>query len=98
MDGHNWVGRRARASTDREELLSFRHTPGAHMLLQLARVSHPTPDKVFALDQTKVAEILGWSRNTLRDRIQDLIDAGFLELVRKGTGPGRPSLYRIKVR
>ena len=39
ITGNNWVGRRARASTDREEILVLSRDPYAAHLLNLLRVS-----------------------------------------------------------
>jgi hypothetical protein len=55
ISGNNWVGRKARASTDREEILALSHDPAAAMLLMLLRVSHPPQnDGPFAIDQGDV--------------------------------------------
>jgi hypothetical protein len=55
--GNNWVGRKARASTDRNEILAMSHDPHAAILLMLLRVSHPpTVEAPFAIDQVKTAE------------------------------------------
>ena len=94
--GNNWVGRKARASTDREEILAWRHDPGAAMLLSLLRVSHPQPDDRFAIDQTKTAALLQWSREMLRARIKALTTAGRLARVHYGRGKGDPHLYVLK--
>src|SRR6185436_11057837 len=69
ISGNNWVGRRARASTDRDEILALSRDPGAAMLLNLLRVSHVDPDQPFAIDQVKTADLLGWHRSTLTTRI-----------------------------
>jgi hypothetical protein len=95
--GNNWVGRRARASTDRDELLSLSHDPGAVMLLLLLRVSHPPQfDVPFAIDQLKTAELLGWSREMLRARISTLLRACRIARVHYGKGTNDPHLYRLK--
>ena len=66
INGKNWVGGKARASTDREEILALSPFPPAAMLLNLLRVSHPIPDNRFAIDQTKTAKLLSWGRSTVR--------------------------------
>ena len=90
--GNNWVGRKARASTDREELLSLsRFPPGAHLLM-LLRVSHPKLGDCFAIDQTKTAELLQWERNTIRTAIRFLLkDRPFRARLLGRKGQGRPS-------
>jgi hypothetical protein len=93
--GRNWVGHKARASTDREEILALRHDPGAAMLLNLLRVSHQ-PDDRFAIDQIKTATLLQWSREMLRTRIKALMAAGRLGRVHYGRGKGDPHLYVLK--
>ena len=60
------------------------------MLLNLLRVSHPTPGAEFAVDQVQTAKLLGWSRETLRSAIDVLLDAKRLDRVRRG-GRGHPS-------
>jgi hypothetical protein len=94
LSGKNWVGRKARASTDRDEILSLSHSPAAAMLLNLLRVSHPTPGAEFAVDQVQTAKLLGWSRETLRSAIDVLLDARRLERVRCG-GRGVPHTYQL---
>jgi Bifunctional DNA primase/polymerase, N-terminal len=94
--GRNWVGRRARASTDREEILALSRNPAAALLLSLLRVSHPMPDKVFAIDQVETAKLLGWNRRTLCSCIQALIEAGRLTCVQRGAR-GHPHQYRLAV-
>ncbi len=96
ITGNNWVGRRARASTDREEILAFSRDPYAAHLLNLLRVSHPMPDDRFAIDQIKTAKLLGWDRGTVGVRIRTLINANHLERVHSGRGKGDPHLYRLK--
>ena len=96
ITGNNWVGRRARASTDREEILVLSRDPYAAHLLNLLRVSHPTPDDRFAIDQIKTAELLGWDRGTVAGRIRTLINANRLERVHCGKGKGDPHLYKLK--
>jgi hypothetical protein len=93
--GNNWVGRKARASTDRDEILALSHDPHAAMLLNLLRVSHPMPDDRFAIDQIKTARMLRWSRETLRSRIDSLIGCRRLTKVHRGLGKGDPHLYRL---
>ena len=61
ISGNNWVGRHARASTDREEILSLSSDPSAALLLMLLRVSHPKLGDRFAIDQVKTAELLNWA-------------------------------------
>jgi hypothetical protein len=92
--GNNLVGRKARASTDRDELLALSHDPAAWYLLMFLRVSHP-PIKVepFAIDQVKVSQILDWSRMTLRSRITTLLQGGYLKRVHYGKGTNDPHLY-----
>jgi hypothetical protein len=84
VEGCNWVGRKARASTDRDEILALSHSPTAAMLLSLLRVSHPKPDAGFAIDQVATAKLLGWSRGTLRTSIEVLLRSGRLERVHRG--------------
>lgn len=93
--GRNWVGRKARASTDREEILAFSSDPAAALLLSLLRVSHPIDDTKFAVDQVKTADLLGWSRATLILRIRNLIEKRHLVLVHRGRGKGDPHLYEL---
>jgi hypothetical protein len=93
--GENWVGRKARASTDRDEILSLSHDPGAAVLLLLLRVSHPIVDAPFAIDQVKTASMLSWSRENLRARISTLLKANRLTHVHYGKGTGDPHLYRL---
>jgi Primase C terminal 1 (PriCT-1) len=95
ISGKNWAGRKARASTDREEILELSHDPHAALLLNLLRVSHPTLGTPFAIDQVKTAELLGWSRPTIKARISTLMRAGRLERIHKGTGMGNPHLYLL---
>jgi hypothetical protein len=95
--GNNWVGRKARASTDREELLSLSQFPPAINLLMLLRVSHPKPGDCFAIDQTKTAELLRWERNTIRTAIRFLLKEGHLERIYwGGKGKGDPHLYQLR--
>jgi hypothetical protein len=96
--GENWVGRKARASTDRDEILSLSHDPWALMLLQLVRVSFPVPDFTFPIDQVKTAETLGWSRKATRARISTLMQAGHVTRVHYGKGTGDPHLYQLTYR
>ena len=42
ISGNNWVGRKARASTDREEILALSYDPAAAMLLMLWRIAPAT--------------------------------------------------------
>jgi hypothetical protein len=93
--GRNWVGRKARASTDREEILAFSRDPAAALLLSLLRVSHPVTDTRFAVDQVKTAQLLGWSRATLISRIRYLIENRRLIIVHRGRGKGDPHLYEL---
>jgi hypothetical protein len=94
ISGNNWVGRKARASTDREEILALSHSPSAAMLLNLLRVSHPTPGAEFAVDQVQTAKLLGWSREALRSAIDVLLDARRLNRVRRG-GRGVAHTYQL---
>jgi hypothetical protein len=94
--GNNWVGRKARASTDREEILAFRRDPYAALLLNLLRVSHPMPDAVFAICQVETGKLLGWHRTTIGGRIDTLLHTGHLQRLHIGTGKGDPHLYRLK--
>jgi hypothetical protein len=93
--GNNWVGRKARASTDREEILAFRHDPAAAMLLNLLRVSHPGVGDRFAIDQVATSNLLAWDRERLRGRIKVLIEAKHLTMVHRGRGKGDPHLYEL---
>jgi hypothetical protein len=93
VTGRNWAGRKARASTDREEILAMSHDPAAAMLLMLLRVSHPVPGDRFAVDQIKTAELLSWDRKTLRTKIDSLIACGRLKRVHFGSGKYDPHLY-----
>jgi Primase C terminal 1 (PriCT-1)/Bifunctional DNA primase/polymerase, N-terminal len=95
VEGRNWVGRKAKASTDRDEILALSHDPAAGMLLLLLRVSHPIPDDRFAIDQVKTAALLKWDRERLRGRIHTLISAGRLERVHYGKGKGDPHVYQL---
>mgnify|MGYP001807486539 CR=1 FL=1 len=94
--GSNWVGRKARASTDREEILAFARDPGAALLLDLLRVSHVDPDATFAIDQEKTGELLGWTRRTIRERIETLIARKRLRRIYEGgRRKGDPHLYEL---
>jgi hypothetical protein len=96
IEGRNWVGRKARASTDREEILALSHSPTAAMLLNLLRVSHPKPDARFAIDQVATGKVLGWSRGTVRSSIEALVKAKLLKRVhRGGRNVGDPHLYEL---
>ena len=97
ISGKNWAGRKARASTDREELLELSHDPNALCLLQLLRVSHPTPDTPFAIDQEKTADLLGWGWKTVKARISTLKQAGRLKCIHYGKGRGDPHLYLLRL-
>lgn len=72
--GNNWVGRKARASTDREEILSLSRDPAAAMLLMLLRVSHPGVGDRFAIEQKATAKLLGWDRDRVQAKISALIE------------------------
>jgi hypothetical protein len=96
IGGRNWVGRHARASTDRDEILALAHDPAAMALLMLLRVSHPQPDDRFAIDQVKTAALLAWSREGLRARIDTLRKLGRLTRVHYGKGKGDPHLYILR--
>jgi hypothetical protein len=93
ITGRNWVGRKARASTDREEILAMSHDPAAAMLLMLLRASHPMPDDRFAVDQIQTAKLLSWDRKTLRTKIDSLIACRRLTRVHFGRGKHDPHLY-----
>jgi hypothetical protein len=94
--GTNWVGRKARASTDRDEILALSGYPNAALLLSLLRVSHPMPGDQFAIAQVETANLLGWSRETLRASINALITTGRLVRVHyAGQRKGDPHLYRL---
>jgi hypothetical protein len=93
VTGRNWAGRKARASTDREEILAMSRDPAAAMLLMLLRVSHPLPDDRFAVDQIKTAKLLSWDRKTLRTKIDSLIACRRLKRVHFGSGKYDPHLY-----
>jgi len=97
LSGNNWVGRKARASTDRDEILSLSgFPPGAHLLM-LLRVSHLREGERFAIDQTKTASVLHWNRNTVRTAIQFLLRTGHLNRVyRGGKGKNDPHLYELR--
>jgi Bifunctional DNA primase/polymerase, N-terminal len=97
VTGNNWVGRKSRASTDRDELLALSHDPQALNLLLLLRISHPPigADEPFAIDQVKTAALLHWSRETVRTRITTLMRDGYLKRVHNGKGKGDPHLYRL---
>ncbi len=95
--GNNWVGRKARASTDREEILSLSAFPPGPILLMLLRVSHPKLGETFAIDQGKTAELLGWDRSSVRTAIKFLMHTKHLERVYwGGRGKGDPHLYQLK--
>lgn len=91
--GNNWVGRKARASTDRDELLAFAHDPEAHMVLKLLECSHPRPGTIFAIDQIKTAKLFAWDRKRVRGRLETLISMKWLKRVHQGRGIGDPHLY-----
>jgi Primase C terminal 1 (PriCT-1)/Bifunctional DNA primase/polymerase, N-terminal len=93
--GNNWVGRKARASTDRDEILAFSHDPAAALLLNLLRVSHPGIGDRFAIDQVATANLLGWDRERLRAKIKVLIEAKRLRIVYRGRGKGDPHRYEL---
>jgi len=95
ISGKNWVGRKPRTSTDREEILAFKSDPAAALLLNLLRVSHRHVDATFAIDQVATAELLNWDRERLRARIKALIDAERLVIVHRGRGKGDPHLYKL---
>jgi hypothetical protein len=96
ITGRNWVGGKARASTDRDEILALSHDPYAAHLLNLLRVSHPIPNAVFAIDQIKTAALLGWHRETIQTRICTLIQLRLLKRIHQGKGKGDPHQYRLK--
>jgi hypothetical protein len=93
--GNNWVGRKARASTDRAEILAFSHEPAAALLLNLLRVSHPGIGARFAIDQVATANLLGWDRERLRAKIKVLIEVKRIRIIHKGRGKGDPHLYEL---
>jgi hypothetical protein len=93
VTGRNWAGRKARASTDREEILAMSRDPAAAMLLMLLRVSHPLPDDRFAVDQIKTAKLLSWDRKTVHAKIESLIACGRLKRIHFGSGKNDPHLY-----
>jgi hypothetical protein len=97
IDGNNWVGRKARASTDRDEILSLsRFPPGVHLLM-LLRVSHTKPGDCFAIDQIKTAELLHWDRTTVRSAIRFLLGSGHLKRIYwGGKGKNDPHLYELR--
>ena len=95
ISGKNWIGRKARASTDRDEILELSRDPHAALLLNLLRVSHPAPDTPFAIDQVRTAELLGWHRETIQTRIRVLMQAGRLKRIHSGRGKGDPHLYLL---
>lgn len=91
--GNNWVGRKARTTTDRDEVLAFGHDPEAFLLLKLLECSHPRADARFAVDQIETAKLFGWNRKRLRARIETLLGMGRLKRVHRGHGIGDPHLY-----
>jgi hypothetical protein len=93
--GNNWVGKRARATTTRDEILSLSHFPAAGCLLNLLRVSHAMPGEPFAIDQVKTAGLLRWERNTIRTAIRSLKAAGRLIQIHYGKGKGDPHRYTL---
>jgi hypothetical protein len=96
ITGSNWVGRKAKAVTDLDEILALRHDPHAALLLSFLRVNYPIPNDAFAIDQVKVAALLGWNRRTVNKRIHTLIQLGLLKRIHRGKGIGDPHLYRLK--
>jgi hypothetical protein len=95
VQDRNWIGRQARASTDRGEILRYSTDPDALMLVQLLRISHPRPGKRFAIDQVDTAALLKWDRGRLRKRIDSAIAMKDLRRVHYGTGKGDPHLYEL---
>jgi Bifunctional DNA primase/polymerase, N-terminal/Primase C terminal 1 (PriCT-1) len=95
ISGKNWVGRHARASTDREEILAFSRDPAAALLLSLLRVSHPAIGDRFAVDQRKTAILLQWDRDRVRDKIKTLIALNRLRLAHRGRTKGDPHHYEL---
>jgi hypothetical protein len=93
--GTNWVGRKARASMDRDDILAFRHDPTAALLLNLLKVSHPGIGDRFAIDQIKTAKLFGWDRERLRTKIKTLLAMKHLRIVHRGRGKGDPHLYEL---
>ena len=101
--GNNWVGRKARASMDRDEVLAFGRHTNALALHLLLRQSHPAVGKVFAIDQVETAVLLGWNRKTLSAAIDVLIAMKHLRRVKRGLGRrwegkhlvGDPHLYKL---
>jgi Bifunctional DNA primase/polymerase, N-terminal/Primase C terminal 1 (PriCT-1) len=95
ISGKNWIGRHARASTDREEILAFSRDPAAALLLSLLRVSHPAIGDRFAVDQRKTAILLQWDRDRVRDKIKTLIALNRLRLAHRGRTKGDPHHYEL---
>jgi len=97
VGGRNWVGRKARAATDRDEILALAHNPYAAHLLDLLRVSHTIPGDIFAVDQIKTGKLLGWTRGRVRSAINALLRADKLEMTYKG-GHGAHDAHRYRFR
>ena len=95
VTGRNWSGRKAKTSTNREELMAFRGDPYALYLLQFLRVSHAKRVEPFAICHEAVSKSLGWNRRTVAGRIRSLIETGHVELIHKGSGKGDPHRYRL---
>jgi hypothetical protein len=93
--GTNWVGRKARASMDRDEILAFSRDPDAALLLNLLKVSHPGIGDRFAIDQVKTAKLFEWDRGRLRGRIKTLMEMQRVRNVHRGRGKGEPHLYEL---
>lgn len=94
MTGNNWVGRKARATTNRAEILSL--DSHALRLLMLLKVSHPTPGDQFAISQEETAALMGWGWRAMKSAIRALLAAEHIRRVHVGgTKRGDPHLYQL---
>jgi len=100
VKGKNWVGQKARASTDLAEVLELCRHPGTSDLLSVLRLSHGAePGKRFPIDQEAVGEMMGCGPVALRSRIATLIEKGKLRRVYTGGhGPHDPHLYVLQAK
>lgn len=101
-EGRNWVGSTARLMLTKAGLLELAgRSSDAFVLDCLLRLEHAarmTRGENFALD-TRAMEaagtIPGWSRSRFQRAIDMLAQADVLTRVRRGTGRGNPSQFRI---
>lgn len=95
--GENWVGCEARVTNTATETIGYCDNPRLYWFRDFVRQNHAVRKGSFALDNEKLAEIIGWSRNTIRRVIDDYLKTGELERVHESTGPGDPHLYVLHV-